>query len=1459
MRLSPLLILFLLFSSTVLAQQPFSGSTEDFPKEVEDEFKRSSSPDLVVAAESLVAVWEEGGFSTPQKEEIVKTLQLMYKERAKHPAVIEQYFKALLAFHTQMPDSAHFYNWHSMVPKVMAENKRELNDLNAMMEGLFTKLAFYDSRSKMWKLDKPRYELRYDKEPVVVVTEEVNLVCLTQQDTLTIYGTKGEYRPFQERWTADGGRVYWTRFNLPADIVRADLPAYTVDVTQSSYEADSVTFIHRKFFSEPTIGRLEDHAYSDYKGLEGSYPRFTAYDKDFVFDDLAENIIYRGGFRMEGPNLMGVGTEAGDAVIELYYKDRLTAKAVSSAFILDPKRLRTDRARTTIYLEEDSIYHPQLEFQYLPEDQELTVMRKNEGLYQAPFFNSYHGLEMYFEGIIWKINEPLIHMTLITNPEGEAIFESTNYFRDTRYSRIQSVLDYNPLAMIKSFADRYQKLNFELEELAHLMGGQPQDIERLIVLLSNEGYLYYDSDNGTVILKEKLIHYVNAHKDREDYDVIRFRSVITARSNATLSLETFNLDLEGVPTALLSDSQSTWIVPHDQKLTIKENLEMEFDGHVHSGRFDFFGSDFRFDYGQFKVDLDDVDSVRFVFPEVLDNGMVQYRQINTVLQDVNGALYIDQPYNKSGRKEFSEYPIFDCNKNAFVYYDAPSIHGGVYNRDEFHFNIDPFVIDSLDNFAMAGLELKGTLNSADIIPEIESELQIMPDYSLGLVANSPEGGWPLYGGKGTGTMQVNLSNQGFRAKGGVDYLASNTTSTDIIFFPDSMHAEAEEFTIPEPGEGKYPRVAGVNVSTRWMPHQDTMHIDQNEVPFTLYKENIIHHGSLVLTPERLAGKGEFYYKRGFMGSPLFAFYRKNITAEKASLKIHIPNDSTQFAFSTPDVEMDLNLPGQYLTATSNTNKLKTEMPVNKYATNLQEIRWNLPQEEVLLERGANQTAQQARFMALPHEQDSLNYQVGNARVDLLSSLIKAEEVPVIHVADSRVYPDSQLVYVQPGAKMVPLANSELITDTIHENHRLYDAHINVLGRLSISGRGTYDYRDANEKVYKIRMEEIKITEEQKTAASGNIVDTATFRLSDPFDFKGQVALLSTNKYLNFNGFVMPEHPYETMQTTWFRYENPINPDSIYFVVDTALKSENRLELFAGAFLNTDSAHVYNVFAGRKKQYSDNEIFRAEGLLYFDDLKKTFIIADSAKLSPNGSLEGKYWSFNPQNGAIYAEGPMEFASDLRAITTQTAGTMTFSPRDSIFLWDVVMKVNFPWQRPLYKLMEDSINIYGAALSKTRTQRNEVEMAFAELIDDEKTQNEVLQYIRADGTVRDVKELESTMLFTDLKLTWNPKTQTFQSVDEVGLANLGGTPINKRFTGAIEIDRARAGDKFTLLLESRPGQYYFFYYYYGNFYILSGDDTFNLAVREASKKLKEPKFRVREGTKRQIDLFRRDLEI
>ena len=78
---------------------------------------------------------------------------------------------------------------------------------------------------------------------------------------------------------------------------------------------------------------------------------------------------------------------------------------------------------------------------------------------------------------------------------------------------------------------------------------------------------------------------------------------------------------------------------------------------------------------------------------------------------MNGTIYIDMPFNKSGLKPFDQYPIFISDESSYVYFDHPDIQDSTLIRERFYYKIDPFQFDSVNTFSTQGMTFQGTLVS----------------------------------------------------------------------------------------------------------------------------------------------------------------------------------------------------------------------------------------------------------------------------------------------------------------------------------------------------------------------------------------------------------------------------------------------------------------------------------------------------------------------------------------------------------------------------------------------------------------------------------------------------------------------------------------------------------------------------------------------------------------------------
>jgi hypothetical protein len=98
----------------------------------------------------------------------------------------------------------------------------------------------------------------------------------------------------------------------------------------------------------------------------------------------------------------------------------------------------------------------------------------------------------------------------------------------------------------------------------------------------------------------------------------------------------------------------------------------------------------------------------------------------------------------------------------------------------------------------------------------------------------------------------------------------------------------------------------------------------------------------------------------------------------------------------------------------------------------------------------------------------------------------------------------------------------------------------------------------------------------------------------------------------------------------------------------------------------------------------------------------------------------------------------------------------------------------------------------------------------------------------------EELNKTIVLSDVSLYWNKLSRSYQSAGEIGIAYIDGHPVNKKYTGYLEITKRRSGDYIDLYIEIEKDNWYYFGYTRGVMQAYSSNPGFtniieNLALR------------------------------
>ena len=1380
----------------------------------------------------------------------------------------KNYLTVVLAIKQNETDGAKLNEWNALTLTMLKaiENRKlkPYKDYLKFSDSFYSKKALrYSKQGMKWYYEADSYLMDIEEGVPFVEFEKLNLIGTRGKDSIVILETKGQYYPTQEKWKGSGGKVTWEK--LDQKDVYCLLNEYEIEGKKSLYKAKNVKLIYPALFpGEEVEGDFQDKVVVRNKSTEGSYPRFSSYDKILKINGIGEGVEYTGGFRLEGNTVYGSGDKENPAKIEVKNGGKLSFRATTRLFkIRKSERIAGEQVKVTLYFDQDSIYHPSVNLKYDIATKDLNLSRGKRGSDRNPFFDSYHQVNINADKVDWNlVNDSLLigkKQFGIGNGKDEVTFESLKFYDEKYLIRIQNISDVNPIVSLKVLSDELGLREIEARDYALKLNPKfdTPNIESLLYEFVASGFVDYDKDAEIIYVKDKIFHYADAMAKKTDFDAIKIVSVSEKDANAVFSMKDRSLKANNVVDLEISKLQKVAIKPANKSITMKKNRDMDFDGKIFAGFSSLEGKDFHFNYEKYAMELD---SVRyfdlFVPTEAKDeSGRPISISIASRIEHAKGILLVDAPDNKSGANDIDLFPSFNTKDYSYVYYDNRLIHDGVYKRDSFYFRLDKFSFNSLDNFSKADIHFKGNLISAEVFPDIKETLLLQEeDQSLGFTTQTPSEGLPTYQAKGNYKGEIHMSNLGMLGKGTISYLTSSTDSEDILFKPKQMTATARLFDLREDrqGEIEVPQAHGEEVSIDWRPYQDSMYITtKKDKPFELFKDN--DHtilGSLILTPDGLRGNGVMTWTKGTLSSKLIKYGSYSADSDTSRLTISALG-SSEIALSTNNVNSKLDFDKQLGHVEANERGNFTNLPYNQYKTSLTTFDWDMSKDAVTFKTTPGELGS---FVATGKNRDSLHFDGETAFYDLKSNELKIGGVPLIKSCDAIIYTEDGKLEIFKGGKMSTLENCKIVCDTITKLHIINRATVDIEGKKSYKAKGFYEY-NVKGKNQEIQFENIvgkrygkgkRSEKKTRTTAKGEVLESDNFYIDLKTEFRGEITLTGDKKPLDFKGFARLGSD-KMRDREWFSINSEGDKNDLVIGYDEP-KNYEGYKLYTGLYLSKESAYLYPRVMMPKYLRKDRAIVEAKGLFKLDESKDEFIFGDSLKILSN-ARKGNKVTFSNKDGSFKAEGKLNIGDQLKYITIDAAGearSMFPAAQDSTvrgpFGYQVEADMMAGIKSFIPKNMLDFIiaDIKSSSFDARGVDFTDVafyEKALSEYIADTTLLDRTVARMRTEFKLGIPKKHNPySFLFGKMAMKWDPDYQSFVSQkDQVGLISIAGEEVNVTLKAFIEFKMPSNGDdRLYIYLKSPSDTYYFFGYKGGILNVVSNNTKFNDLVINAKKK-------------------------
>ncbi|MBK7027968.1 MAG: hypothetical protein IPH45_01595 [Bacteroidales bacterium] len=1313
-----------------------------------------------------------------------------------------------------------------------------LNQVNLLVKDK----AFLKSNTEGWYTREAVFTFSFDSVPSFVFSK-TSLACVVRGDSACIYNTSGTFYPLIQRWYGSGGKVYWDRVGLSRDEVYASLSDYSINTKVTFYSADSVTMYHGGFIKKPLLGKLDEKVITDVVAEKALYPRFSMYPGSSVIINLFKDVEYEGGFSLEGMRVIGFPSTNNLAKIMISRHKEPFIELRSKEFVIRPDRFVSARAIAIVYFGSDSIFHPGVQVRYNLENNEIAMIRADQGLSQSPFFNSYHKIDMIPEALYWKLDSDELSFEAVRGirSKGEALFESSDYFSAYRYDKLQGIDDVNPVNQVSIYARRHSTDRFFVEDLATYIKKPIEQVRVQMIKLANAGFLIFDIDNDFVTLKPRLTEFLASHNGVKDFDIIQFNSFVEKGSNAILDLKTMDLTIQGVQQVMLSDSQYVYVIPQDQKIILKRNRDFLFKGRVHAGFFDFYAHECSFDYDKFLINLPQVDSMVLAVPswEVDQGGYRRLVRVKNVIADMSGVLEVDAPNSKSGRKSLQEYPRFTSKDNSFVYFDRKNIVKGVYKRDKFYYSVDPFSMDSLNRLPAENVQFKGRLISGDLLPDIDQPLCVQRDYSLGFQRVIPPPGLSLYGGKGTFSDTLRLSNNGLRGSGTLTYLSSVTHSNDFLICPDSTSGNVKDYDLARRvGQFENPDAKVKDARVKFIPGKDVMYVSNStEDKISMFNDKASLDGDLALSPNGLRGKGLLAFEDAEVRSNTYTFNANAFTSDTADFTLYTP-DHKEEALKVHVFRTEIDFTNREGHFTASGKGALMEFPVNKINCVVDEFDWLMDHRKLQLVNQTSFTREKymqmtpeelinldpaaERYVSTDPKQDSLRFFAMTAIYDLVTNVLQVEDARILRIADAAIFPRNGKLTIAKEGIIQELKQASVLANRTNKFHTFYNASVKVESKNSYTANGLYDYVPSDGDKQTLFMRHIAVNSKSNSYALSEITDSLEFTLNRYFGFQGKMEVHAEKKPLYFEGGYQLKHECEKITKEWIKLRAELDPKLIMIPVEGDIENTGDGKLRVSIFYSLTENTLKPGFFVKPDNVTDQDLLSANGLLTYDVAKAEYRVTNEAK-HKNLTIAGNSLSLNTNRCVISGEGKMNLVGDMGRLNMTSAGRVNFSTiSDSVGL-NIMTALDFFFSDDALKILADDINasdLNGIDISSINYTK-----PLRELVGQEEA-DKLLTELSLYGQYRKFPEvLNYSMVLCDLNLGWNPEIRSYINQGRIGISNFGKTSVNRYVNGHVEIIKRRTGDMFSIYLEPAPDKWYFFSYSGGTMQVLSTNKEFN----------------------------------
>jgi hypothetical protein len=599
----------------------------------------------------------------------------------------------------------------------------------------------------------------------------------------------------------------------------------------------------------------------------------------------------------------------------------------------------------------------------------------------------------------------------------------------------------------------------------------------------------------------------------------------------------------------------------------------------------------------------------------------------------------------------------------------------------------------------------------------------------------------------------------------------------------------------------------------------TVIVPLNNQKFNMYSNSVDLDGTLILHKDRMKGMGTLEWNKTQLVSDNISFYDRSFDAKNGNL--NLTNENGVSLLKIEDVNASLDLDNKIVNVELNRNDT-LPLEAFKYIANPKFLTFDLNKNTTQLK---SRTPSTTFFLqSTDPSKELLTFETSKADLDLNNNTIFFGGIKELKLADSKVLPDKNEIYIEADGSVRKLQNAVVVFNADSSFHKIQKATINVLSRNKFGGTGVYEYKSLDGLVQNVKIDKIDVnaeftkeimvgdgrnktpktvTDEDKvfTYAKAELFDHDKFRLNKNVFYKGTFDFDSKHREIDLNGSV--KIVLKAVETDWIKFRQKLDPQHPEVSIDSILAQATYL--VNGLLFDRITSELYTSILQEKRSPSDAAILNVKGNMSYDKDNPNAIIFGNDIAFTKPMNKATAMKYDEVTKKLTATGQIDLNLNLGEIKAVAVGDFEYNNDQNLVLNADLAIGTYINDIPANYIINSFIDADSSFIYTSYRRNNTIQRTIANLCYDSTESKYAVGAIYMRDSLYKPESMPYNLILSGTKFFWDAQDVSFKSVGTINLPFFGSDIVKRPYTAYVEIGFGGSSDYINILLTNKTKQW------------------------------------------------------